>query len=192
MDAEAMQFLAEVEQTVQAGDHVHARRLVACVHAARDLLAGCPDVARRRLAPLLAPGIVEHDVASVQTLLAQALLDLGEVAEAAEVASRAVARARTQGMRVLLVDALRAAALVAARQGHREEAAGLLQEGLALARRLGYPYAEALLLQTSGEMDVQTGQPERARAGRDEALAILRRLGARRDDKPVAGLVACW
>jgi hypothetical protein len=95
-------------------------------------------------------------------------------------------------MQVLLVDALRVAALVAIRQRHWDGAAAALQEGLALARQLGYPYGEALLLQVSGDLCAQTDQPEPARARQAEALAIFRRLGARADLKPVPGLVSCW
>jgi hypothetical protein len=95
-------------------------------------------------------------------------------------------------MQVLLVEALRVAALVAIRQRHWDEAAGTLAEGLSLARQLGYPYAEALLLQAASELSAQIGQPEAARARQEEAEAIFRRLGARSDLKPVTGLVSCW
>jgi hypothetical protein len=119
-------------------------------------------------------------------------LDLGEVAEAAELVSGAVARARAQGMQVLLVDALRVAALVATRQERGDEAACALQEGLTLARQLGYPYGEALLLQVAGALAAQTEGPETAGARRAEALALFRRLGARADLTPVPGLISCW
>jgi tetratricopeptide (TPR) repeat protein len=191
-DAAAARHLEEGERLLRTGDRAHAERLVACVLAARDLLAGRPDAARGRLAPLLAPGAREYDTTAVQALQAQALLDLGEVAGAAALASGAVARARTQGIQVLLVEALRVAALIATRQGHWEEATAALEEGLSLARQLGYPYAEALLLQAASALSAQIGQPEPERARREEALALFRRLGARADLKPVAGLVSCW
>jgi tetratricopeptide (TPR) repeat protein/predicted ATPase len=191
-DATAARHLAEGERLLRTGDRAHAERLVACVRAARDLLAGCPEAARARLAPLLEAGAREYDTTAVQTLLAQALLDLGEVAEAAELVSEAVARARAQGMQVLLVEVLRVAALVATREGRWDEASCALQEGLTLARQLGYPYGEALLLQVAGALAAHTEGPEVAGARRAEALAIFRRLGARTDLKPVAGLVSCW
>jgi tetratricopeptide (TPR) repeat protein len=53
------------------------------------------------------------------------------------------------------------------RLGRFEEAAVVLEEGLALARSLPNPYAEARLLEQRGE--------------RDEALAIFQRLGATAD-----------
>jgi hypothetical protein len=113
--------------------------------------------------------------------MAWALLDLGENGEAAEVAWQAVAQAREQGRQVLLVDALRVAAMVAVRRGHREEAEGACQEGLSLSRRLGYPYGEARLLLHAGELHAQMGQlaPARERVG--AALAIFQRLGVRKD-----------
>jgi hypothetical protein len=188
-DAGAARHLAEGERLLRTGDRAHAERLVACVLAARDLLAGCPEAASTRLAPLLEPGAREYDTTAVQALLAQALLDL---ATAATLVAGAIARARTQGMHVLLVEALRVAALLAIRQRLWDEAASALQEGLALARQLGYPYAEALALQVSGALCAQTDQAEQARARQAEALAIFRRLGARADLKPVPGLVSCW
>jgi tetratricopeptide (TPR) repeat protein len=186
-DAEALQFLEQAEQLRQAGDLAHAQR-----RDARDLLAGRAERVRARLAPLLAPGVLEHDPTALQVLLAQAQLELGDVADAAVLISGAVARARAQGMRVLLGEALRVAALVAIRQGRWDEAACALQEGLTLARQLGYPYGEALLLQVAGALATQTDQPEEASARLAEALAILRRLGARADLLAVPGLVSCW
>jgi ATP/maltotriose-dependent transcriptional regulator MalT len=161
------------------------------VLAARDLLAGRPDEARARLVPLLVQGVGEYDTAPMQLLLAGALLDLDDVDEAADWARRAIARAREQGWQVLLVDALRVAALIEARQGHGEAAADALQEGLALARHLGCPYAEALLLQAASQVSTQAGQSDLSRQQLEEALAIFRRLGARTDLQNMAALLSC-
>jgi len=135
---------------------------------------------------------MEHDAVPVQPLLAWALLALGEVGAAAELAQPAVSRARVQGWHVLLVDALRVGAQIEARQGHLEEASGMLQEGLSLARRLGYPYAEALLLQASSEVYAHRGQPESARERLAAAQALFQQLGARRESGRIAGLFRCW
>jgi tetratricopeptide (TPR) repeat protein len=191
-DAKADSLLEEGERLLHARGEAHARRLAACVLAARDLLVGQPARARARLASLLAPGGLEHDPTAVQVLLAQAQLDLGAVGEAAALISRAVTRARAQGMRALLVEALRVAALVATRQGRGDEAMAAFQDGLTLARHLGYPYGEALLLQASSALAAQTAGPEATGARQAEAQAILHRLGARADLKPVPGLVSCW
>jgi ATP/maltotriose-dependent transcriptional regulator MalT len=169
-----------------------ASHLAARVRATRDLLAGRPDLASVRLTPLLAPGAIEQETAPVQALLAWAHMAQGEIGEAADLAERAVARAREQGMQVLLVEALRVAALVAARQGHLVEADGMLQEGLSLARRLGYPYGEALVLQAAGEVHDQMGQPEVARERLAAAQALFRQLGARSDSARMVGLLSCW
>jgi hypothetical protein len=106
------------------------------------------------------------------------------------VAWQAVARAREQGRQVLLVDALRVAAMVAVQRGRWEEAEGACQEGLSLARRLGYPYGEARLLHVYGEWHAQRGQLEQTRERLGAALAIFRRMGARRDVAHVEQAVA--
>jgi hypothetical protein len=64
---------------------------------------------------------------------------MGRVAAAAEVVGQVVARARATGNRHALVDALRVQAMVATRQGRREDAERALKEGLSLARRIPYP-----------------------------------------------------
>jgi ATP/maltotriose-dependent transcriptional regulator MalT len=191
-DAAASHHLEECGRLLQSQEAAFARRLVACVFAVRDLMAGHPELARTRLSHLLEPGVMEHDAAPVQSLLAWALLALGEVGAAAEPAQRAVARARDQRWHVLLVDALRVAALVEVRQGHLEKADGMIQEGLALARRLGYPYAEALLLHASSEVYAQMGHPEPACERLAAAQAMFRQLGARMDSGRIAGLFSCW
>jgi Flp pilus assembly protein TadD len=71
--------------------------------------------------------------------LAWAHLELGEVEQAADVASRAVSRARTQGNRLSLVEALRVQGLVALRQERWDDAVQVLDEAVSLARRMRYP-----------------------------------------------------
>jgi ATP/maltotriose-dependent transcriptional regulator MalT len=191
-DAEASRYLEEWEQLQRPREETHERRRVACVLAVRDLLAGQPELARARLAPLLGPGAVEQETAPVQVLLAWVHLAQGEIGEADDLAERAAARAREQGMQVPLVEALRVAALIAARQGHPAKADSMLQEGLSLARRLGYPYGEALVLQAAGEVQAQLGQPEVARERLAAARSLFRQLGARSDAERMAGLFSCW
>jgi tetratricopeptide (TPR) repeat protein len=157
------------------------RRQVTWMLAERDLVEGHPEEARARLAPTLAQGAFEEDMAPALPLMAWALLDLGEVGKATEVALQAVTLARDQGRLVALADALRVAALVAARQGRWAEAESALQEGLALARQIGYPHGEARLLRVSGALLAQLGQPEAARERLETAVALVRRLGAQRE-----------
>jgi tetratricopeptide (TPR) repeat protein len=156
--------------------------ILASARAECDLLVGKPASARAHLAPLLDPDTPQAaDVAPLLPLMAWALLDLGEYGEADEVAWQAVARAREQGRQVLLVDALRMAAMVAVRCGRWEVAEDALAEGLSLARQIGYPYGEARLLLHAGELHAQMSQLEPALDRLGAALAIFQRLGARKD-----------
>jgi tetratricopeptide (TPR) repeat protein/transcriptional regulator with XRE-family HTH domain len=194
--AEASEHLAECERLLQSAHDANAGLgivvpLVAGALAKRDLLAGRPDQARARLAPLIDPDTRQaDDVAPLLRLMAWALLDLGEVDEAAEAAWQTVRWAQDTGRQVLLVDALRVAALVATRQGRRAEAEGAIEEGLSLARQMGYPYGEARLLLVYGELQVQAGQPQSARERLEAALAIVRRLGACVDRERVEQVLA--
>jgi tetratricopeptide (TPR) repeat protein len=176
---EAAHLLDECERQLQAGCYTAARLWATSLLAERDLLGGRADMARARLAPWLDPdGPHEEDVTPVLPLMAWAQCDLGEVDAAAELAARAVAQARQTGRQVVLVDALRVAALVAGRQGRQVEAEEALQEGLVLARHVSYPYGEARLLLVRGEQYARSDQQGPAREQLSAALAIFRRLGA--------------
>jgi hypothetical protein len=178
-EAAAAQHLEECEQLVRSGGYVPVRLFAACVFAERDVLAGRPDVARARLAPLLDPSTpLEEDMTQLLQLMAWALLDQDEVVEASAVAAQAVARARETGRLVLLVDALRVLAMVATRQGCQVEANDALEEGVLLAQRLGYLYGEARLLQVSYELHVHTGQAGMARERLEAAQGLFAQLGA--------------
>jgi tetratricopeptide (TPR) repeat protein len=180
-DAEALRHLEECERT-QHVEEFNLRLRVQALHAERDLLAGQPEEAQRRLSPLLetgaAPGAEPLDLLH---LMAWARLDLGEVPAAAKLATRAVATARERGARLVLVDALRVAALAEVRQQRWDSAERTLQEGLSLAQEIGYPYAEGKLLHVYGMLHARQGQPAQARERLEAARAIFRRLGARKD-----------
>jgi hypothetical protein len=81
-------------------------------------------------------------------------------------------------------------ALVASRQGNRQEAEGAMEEGLALARSLPYPHAEGRLLHLYGALHVQYREPEPARLRLEAARAIFQRLGARKDLERTEALLA--
>ncbi len=130
-----------------------------------EVLRGEPAGAIARLAPLA--GREGSYRVQIETILARALLDAGQVVRAEAVIREPVDRARTQGDRLGLADALRVQGMVLRRQGREEEAAPILAEGLGLARELPYPYAEARILEQMGQVE--------------EALAIFRRLGAQKD-----------
>jgi tetratricopeptide (TPR) repeat protein len=114
-------------------------------------------------------------------VLAWAHLELGQVDQATDALRQALARARREDMRLVLMEALRVRALIAIRQQRWAEAERSLEEGLALARSMPYPYAQARLLHVYGCLHSQKGEPEAARERLEVALALFRRLGARTD-----------
>jgi hypothetical protein len=88
-------------------------------------------------------------------------------------------RATLAQQRVVLVDAWRVAAMIAAWQEQWQAANSAVETALALARSMRYPYAEAKILYVSGLAHLHVGN--RAAAGDQlrAALAILNRLGER-------------
>src|SRR5262249_1776276 len=119
--------------------------------AEQDVLVGQPEAARARMMPLLDQADQEElDVTELLPLLAWATLESGAGAEAEALVSTCLRRAREQEARIVVPDALRVQAQVAARRGDWPEAEGRLEEGLALARAMPYPYAEAKTLAVYG------------------------------------------
>jgi hypothetical protein len=123
---------------------------------------------------------------AVQTTLAWAHLELGDLTVAEALVAQAATQARATNDRVKLVDALRVQAMVVLRQGHCEVAARSLEEGLALTRSIPYPYAEGRLLHVYGQLHLAQGKAGPARERLEAALAIFRRLGARKDAERVS------
>jgi len=136
------------------------------------------------------------DVDVLLPLMAWAHLDLGELDVAMEMAARGLTRARAEGNRVALVDALRVQAMVAIRQRQWEEAERFLGEGLARAGGMPYPYAEGRLLHIYGLLHLDTGETRPARERLEAALAIFRQLGARKEiervDRVLDDLDVAW
>lgn len=159
---------------------VHVPRRVHLALAERDVLEAHPDRARDRLVPLLDRfDEPETMVTCLLPILAWARLDLGEAREAEALTEQALLRARTQRLRVPLVDALRIRALALARRDQWQPAMDTLEEAIELARGMPYPYAEAKALYVYGQLHQARGEPDQARERLDEALAILDRLGER-------------
>jgi tetratricopeptide (TPR) repeat protein len=129
-------------------------------------------------------------VTALLPVLAWAYLEQGQVAQASDVVGQALARARPEEMRLVLVEALRVQALVALRRQQWDEAVGSLEEGLALARAMPYPYAETRLLHVYGQLHAEEGELALARQHLEAALALSRRLGARRVTAQVERAVA--
>ena len=164
--------------------------------AERDLREGRPAAARDRLVPLLdrpelrEAGWRELDVSALLPRLAWAYLELGDTDPATETAAEGVERARAQGHRIALADALWVRGMVAARQGEWEEATQALDDGLEVARAMPYPYAEARTLETYGLMRRVQGEGGTAREQLRAALSIFDQLGARKDAERVERLVS--
>jgi tetratricopeptide (TPR) repeat protein len=175
----------------ERGGDLQALRWASAVMAEIDIVGGRPEAARARLLPLLdRPGLEECDVTALLPVLAWAHLDLGEVAQAADIVEQALRRTRPENIRLVLVDALRVQAMVAVRQEHWQEAEQALEEGIALARSMPYPFAEGRLLHTYGQMHADKAEPQVARARLEAAGAIFRRLGARKDVERTEHLLA--
>jgi tetratricopeptide (TPR) repeat protein len=191
---QARLFLAESEWTIaiesarqalvlaeKSGD-LQALRWASGVMAELDILEGRPEAARDRLLPLLdRPCLEECDVTLLLPVLAWAQLESGRMHSAAQTIEQALARARPEGMRLVMVEALRIQAMVAMCREHWEAAAPSLEEGLTLARAMPYPYAEARLLQVYGDLHARQGEPEAARERLEAARSIFARIGARVD-----------
>ena len=120
-------------------------------------------------------------VTEILPVLAWAHLELGEVEQAAAVASRAVGRADAQGNHLSLVEALRVQGLVALRQERWDDAVRVLEEAVSLACRMRYPFGEARVLHVYGLLHARREEPGPARRRLQAALAICTRLGARLD-----------
>ncbi len=174
--------VAQAEALLAGSSNLQARRTATAVAAELDLLAERPGAAATRLAPLLdQAGLEESDVTELLPILARAQLEQGRVAEAEATVRRALVRARREGMRPALAEALRVQALIALRQKHWAEAAHSLEEGLELARTIPYPYAEARLLYLDGLLHVAQGEHGLARAQLTASQTLVRRLGAREE-----------
>jgi tetratricopeptide (TPR) repeat protein len=175
-------YLEEAIALAQPSGDLHALRFAQALLAERDLQDGHPVDAIERLEPLLdRPGLEEQDVTALLPILASAHLELGNDAQAADIAINAVERAGRQRCRLYLVDALRVSAMVAGRRERREDAQHALDEAVALSHAMPYPYGEARALYQCGMLQAARDGVGvvRERPLRD-ALAIFRRLGAQK------------
>jgi tetratricopeptide (TPR) repeat protein len=174
----AARVLGEAMRRTAPSRYGHAFIGSQALLAERDLLAGQPEAARERLAPLHDPPYPHHGAVTYGlSLLAWAYRDLGELDRAEALARHAVTLACRRGHRMALVEALRVSALIAVRQGRLAEASATLDEALTCAAP--FPYAEAKTLYVFGQLHEAAGDRERARAAYEQALVICARLGER-------------
>ena len=167
----AVQTMAEPLALAERIHSLDELRMTHSVLAERDVLAGRPAEAHARLEPLLEP----HGHC-VLPALAWACLELGEVAQAEAFIRESRERAIAQEDRLLLLDALRTQAMIAARCGRYQEATQDVNEALALCQAMPYPYAEAKTLWVYGQLDAARGNPVAARKRFKQALTICDRL----------------
>ncbi len=180
--ADASAALEEAGALTERSGDLQARRWAATVAAELDVCEGRPEAAVARLEPLRdRPGLEECDVTTLLPVLAWAYLELYRLDEAAATVEQALARARPEEMRLVLVEALRVQALLALRREQWEAAAHSLEEGLTLACAMPYPYAEARLLHVHGQMHAQKRELQLARRRLEAARALFAHLGARAD-----------
>ncbi len=153
---DAVTLLIEALVLTDASGDLQVRRLASTTLAEIDILEGRATAARDRLIQLLdREGLEECDVTMFLPTLAWAHLELGQADLAAHTVEQALIRARSEDMRLVLVDALRVQAMIALRREHWKEAAHCLEEGIALARRIQYSYGEARLRDLEGLLSIQ-------------------------------------
>lgn len=150
------------------------------VLAERDLLAGqAPEAAARLKGLLEEPNRSNTSFYELQALLGCILVFTGEATQGEALADEVVMRAKAEGMRPALADALRYRAWIALEQNQPQAAAPALDEALALARSMPRPYSEAKTLYVYGLLHLLRGERNQAREHFRAALVICRRLGER-------------
>jgi tetratricopeptide (TPR) repeat protein/transcriptional regulator with XRE-family HTH domain len=177
---EAAHYLTEALRLAQRNHDMQALCWVKAALAEWDLLAGRPEAARVRLAPLRdAPGLIVSNSGESLALLAWAYLEVGEVGQAQALLAQVLRTARQARMGPTLVQALRVQALAWSKEERWQEAEQALQEALTLCRRMATPYAEAKTLSVAGLVSRERREFELARQRFEAALTILQRLGER-------------
>jgi transcriptional regulator with XRE-family HTH domain len=149
-----------------------------------DLVEGRVDPACQRLREFCARPTVhgwkdgwEHLWLHGLPWLAWAQMALGECEDSVRTIQIAVARARALTYPLILVDALRIQAMIAAQQQQYHAATDDLDEAITRCQALPYPYAEAKALWVYGQLEVMRGDPGAATDRFAAALSICDRLG---------------
>jgi tetratricopeptide (TPR) repeat protein len=179
-EEEAIDYLTQALTLAQRNHDMQVVCAVQALLAEWDLLAGRPEAARVRLAPLLdAPGPMVSFSKEALVLLAWTYLELGEAEQARIVLMQVLEPAQQAQMRPALVQALRVQALLLSKEGGWEEVERALQEALLLCREIASPYAEAKVHYTAGVISYGRGELAPARQRFEAARQICTRLGER-------------
>lgn len=109
---------------------------------------------------------------------AEALVAVGKVEEAGRIAEEYVARATAAGNAMLLPNAVRARAVVAASTQRFEDAVAAVETAMTEHRRVDVPFDRARTLLVAGQIRRRVGQRRAARDALEEARSIFERLGA--------------
>ncbi len=177
----AARQLGEAIALAERSGDLHVLRPAIAALSERDLLAGHPEAARKRLAQLRERehALGEEGTPSIMALLAWIHLELGEDAQAQELAAQSASRAVAEHNRLALIEALRVGAMAAIRQGRWQEAESSLNEALSLSQTMQCPYHEARVRYVFGLLGVARAAADQASAQLIAARAILRTLGER-------------
>jgi transcriptional regulator with XRE-family HTH domain/tetratricopeptide (TPR) repeat protein len=159
---------------------VETQVLTRCTLAERALVLGNSEEAFGLLQPLLSRSrFREADLTEVLLLLGWAYVDLDDRQEGTALIASGLIRARTQGLRRIVVDALRIRALADMREGRWDDAWSGSSAALTLSRELPAPYAEAKVLYLQGQLLAARGELGGAGEQYAGARRILERLGER-------------
>jgi transcriptional regulator with XRE-family HTH domain/tetratricopeptide (TPR) repeat protein len=142
-----------------------------------ELFTGDPDTAARRLQTI--GDAPDARFSSLPGLLAQALIRQGRLDEAKALLDRSLPLLRTEGLRLSLIDALSAQAMLVAGHHQWSSAQSTLDDALRIARAIPAPYAEVKLLTLAGEIALSRQRPDEARQAYAHALQICDLLGER-------------
>jgi tetratricopeptide (TPR) repeat protein len=142
-----------------------------------DLFAGDPTAAARRLTVLRDTPSAQFS--SLPGLLAQSFIRQGDFDQARIALDQALPLLRAESLRLGLLEALYAQALLDAHRHQWSAARQTLDEALDLAQAIAAPTMAIKLLTLSGEISMTHKRPAEARSSYSGALEVCDRLGER-------------